>query len=88
MNAHHEDRVQGVADAQVARAELYTTLGQLQDRLNYAKRVDDATARLVERVEEERRDRPVVFVAGVVVAALAAGGAVWAVARGIAKRFG
>lgn len=84
---NQNERARGVAEAQLARAELYGTLGQLQDRLNYAKRVDDATERLVERVEEERRERPLVFVAGVAVAAIAVGAVVWAVARGVAKRF-
>lgn len=82
-----EERVRGVADAQIARAELYDTLGQLRDRLNYAKRIDDATARLGVRIEEERQERPLVFAAGVAAAALAVGGVVWAVARGVAKRF-
>ena len=81
------ERAMGVADAQLARAELYETLGQLQDRLNYAKRVDDATERLIDRVEAVRRERPLAFVAGVAVAAVAAGAVVWAVARGVAKRF-
>lgn len=84
---NRDERAQGVAEAQLAREELYGTLGQLQDRLNYAKRVDDATARLVERVEDERRERPLVFIAGVAVVAIAAGAVVWAVARNISKRF-
>lgn len=82
-----EERVRGLADAQVARAELYDTLGQLRDRLNYAKRIDDATARLGARVEEERRERPLVFAVGVVAVAAVVGGVVWAVAQGVAKRF-
>lgn len=82
-----EERVRGIADAAIARAELYDTLGQLRDRLNYAKRIDDATARLADRVEEERRERPLVFAAGAAAVAAAAGGIVWAIARGVSKRF-
>lgn len=80
-------RAEGIAEAEVARAELYETLGQLRENLNYAKRFDQATDRFVDRVEEERRERPEVFIAGVVAVAATAGVVVWAVARGIAKRF-
>lgn len=80
-------RAEGIAAAEVARAELYETLGQLRENLNYAKRFDQATDRFVDRVEEERRERPEVFIAGVVAVATTAGVVVWAVARGIAKRF-
>lgn len=76
-----ESRALGIAEAEVARAELYDTLGQLSDRLNYAKRIDEATERVGLRIREERRERPLVFVAGVVVAAAAAGAVVWALAR-------
>lgn len=87
MNRQHE-RAQGIAQAQVARAELYDTLGQLRNRLDYAQRIDDATERVVQRVEEQRRERPLVFTAGVVAAATLAGTVVWAVARGIARKLG
>lgn len=80
-------RAEGIAAAEVARAELYETLGQLRENLNYAKRFDQATDRFVDRVEEERRERPEVFIAGVVAVAATAGVVVWAVARGIVKRF-
>lgn len=80
-------RAEGIAAAEVARAELYDTLGQLRENLNYAKRFDQATDRFVDRVEEERRERPEVFIAGVVAVATTAGVVVWAVARGIVKRF-
>lgn len=82
------ERAQGIAQAQIARAELYDTLGQLRNRLDYAQRIDDATERLVGRVEEQRRERPLVFAAGVAAAATLAGTVVWAVARGIAKKLG
>ncbi|MBP6685896.1 MAG: hypothetical protein KA158_10790 [Leucobacter sp.] len=76
-----EQRAVGIAEAEVARAELYDTLGQLSNRLNYAKRIDEATERVGVRIREERRERPLVFIAGVVVVAAAAGAVVWAVAR-------
>lgn len=82
------ERARGVAEAELARAELYDTLGQLGERLNYAKRIDDATERFAERVEEERRERPLVFVAGVAGVAVAAGALVWAVARKIGRTLG
>lgn len=85
--SRREERARGIANAEMARAELYDTLGQLRDRLNYAKRFDDATARLTARIEEQRRERPLAFAAGVVLAAATAGAVVWAVAKGVAKRF-
>lgn len=83
--SQHEAKALGLAEAEAARAELYSTLGQLGDRLNYAKRIDDATARLGARIEDEKRERPLVFVAGVVVVAAAAGALVWAVAHRIGR---
>lgn len=82
----NKTQADGVLDAEIARAELYDTLGQLRDRLNYAQRFDDATERLVDRIQEEKETRPLVFATGVVVAAAAVGAVVWAVATGIAKR--
>lgn len=86
MNRQNE-RERGVAQAQVARAELYDTLGQLRNRLDYAQRIDDATERLMDRATEQKRERPLVFAAGVVAVAAVAGTVVWAVARGIARNF-
>lgn len=79
--SHPDERALGVAEAQVARAELYDTLGLLSDRLNYAKRIDEATERVGVRIREERRERPLVFVAGVVAVAATAGLIVWGIAR-------
>ncbi|KUF08490.1 hypothetical protein [Leucobacter sp. G161] len=76
-----EQRALGIAEAEVARAELYDTLGQLSNRLNYAKRIDEATERVGLRIREERRERPLVFITGVVVVAATAGAVVWALAR-------
>lgn len=82
----NSSKAQGILEAELARAELYDTLGQLKDRLNYARRFDEATERVVERVQVEKETRPVVFAAGVVVAAAAVGAVVWAVASKIAQR--
>ncbi|PRI12430.1 hypothetical protein [Leucobacter massiliensis] len=81
-----EERRQGVAAAASARAELYDTLGQLKDRLNYAQRVDDALAEARLRIAEEKRRNPLAFAAGVTGVAAAAGLAVWGVASLIARR--
>ncbi|GAA1574651.1 hypothetical protein ACIFOC_02910 [Leucobacter aridicollis] len=83
-----QDRKQlGIAEADAARAELYDTLGQLSDRLNYAKRIDDATQRVGLRIREERTERPLVFVAGVVAVAATAGVIVWAIAKRAGRNF-
>lgn len=75
----------GVAEAARARAELYTTLGQLRQRLDYAQRIDDATARAGERIGRLRRDRPLMFMAGVAGVAVVAGVVVWGVARVVVR---
>ncbi|GAB2557164.1 DUF3618 domain-containing protein [Leucobacter ruminantium] len=86
MNAH--DRQHGIDEAARARAELYQTLGQLQDRLNYARRVDEAVADARVRLAAEQRERPVVFAAGVAGVAAIAGLAVWGAVSAVMKRFG
>ena len=80
-----EQRALGLAEADVARAELYATLGQLSDRLNYAKRIDEATERVGIKLRTEREERPAVFFAGVVAVAATAGVIVWAIAKKAAK---
>lgn len=77
----------GVAAADLARAELYDTLGQLRDRLDYAQRVDDAVERAKRRMAAEKRENPVGFAIGIAAAAAAAGLAVWGASRLIAKAF-
>ncbi|WP_053382952.1 DUF3618 domain-containing protein [Leucobacter celer] len=84
MTAH--EKQQGVADAAVARAELYDTLSQLKDRLNYAQRVDDAVDEAKLRIAEQKRRNPLGFAAGVAGAAAVAGLVVWGVASAVAKR--
>ncbi len=77
----------GVADAQRAREELYDTLGQLRDRLDYAQRIDDGVARTKQRIAAEKRENPLVFGAAVAGVALACGAAVWAVASRVVRVF-
>ncbi|NLA64634.1 MAG: DUF3618 domain-containing protein [Leucobacter sp.] len=77
----------GVAQANRARAELYDTLGQLRDRLDYAQRIDDSLDRAKHRIAEEKRDNPVVFAAAVAGVAAACGLAVWGIARKVMSVF-
>lgn len=86
MNAH--ERQHGVQEAARARAELYDTMGQLQDRLNYARRVDMAVADAKVRLRAQQRERPVAFAGGVAGVAALAGLAVWGVVTAVAKRLG
>lgn len=81
-----EEKQRGIADAAVARAELYDTLSQLKDRLNYAQRVDDAVDDVKQRIVEQKRRNPLAFVAGVAGAAVVMGVVVWGVATTVAKR--
>lgn len=71
----------GVSAAQQARDELYQTLGQLRERLDYAQRIDDAVARASHRISAERRENPIGFAIGVAAAAAVVGVAAWGVAR-------
>lgn len=81
-------RAEGVHEAAVAREELYTTLAQLRDRLNYAQRVDNAVDEAKLRIAETRKSRPAVFLVGCVGVAALTGLVVWGVARGISRRIG
>lgn len=77
----------GITDAQRAREELYDTLGQLRDRLDYAQRIDDAVDRTTRRIAAEKRENPVGFAAGVAVVAGAVGLAAWGLARLVMRAF-
>ena len=77
----------GVQKAQLARAELYDTLGQLRGRLDYAQRIDDTIARTKQRVADVGNGNPLAFAAGVAGAAVAAGLTVWGVARLVMRAF-
>lgn len=79
------DREAGVQAADRARTELYETLGQLRERLDYAKRFDDAMDRAGERIAREKQENPVGFMVGVAAVATAAGVAVWGIVRLIAR---
>jgi len=83
----HSNARDGVAAADRARAELYDTLGQLRERLDYAQRIDDAVDRASRRIAETKRENPLGFAVGVAVAAIAVGGAVWGVSRLISRAF-
>ena len=83
---NREEQRRGVAAAAQARSELYDTLGQLEDRLNYAKRVDDAVADAKDRLRTQKREHPAAFFAGVAGVAVMAGLVVWGVASAIARR--
>lgn len=73
-------REQGVQAAQEARTELYDTLGQLRDRLDYAHRFDQATQWL-------KHERPAAYAAAVVAVATVAGLVVWGVSAKIVRLF-
>ena len=77
----------GVAAADRARQELYDTLGQLRDRLDYAQRIDDTVDRATRRIAAEKRENPLGFAIGVAVVAGAVGVAVWGVARKVLRAF-
>lgn len=80
------ERQQGIADAAKARQELYGTLSQLKDSLNYAQRIDDAVDDARVRIAEQKRRHPVAFLLGVAGAAVVAGAVVWGVATAVTKR--
>jgi len=84
----NERRVEtGVVAAEQARAELYDTLGQLRQRLDYAQRIDDGLERAKHRIAAERRENPVGFAIGVVAVAAAVGVAAWGATRLIRRAF-
>lgn len=83
-----EDSQVGIDEAELARLELYHTLGQLRDRLNFAERIDNRIARARIRVAAEQLENPVRFAACVAVTAAAAGVAVWGIASRVIRRMG
>lgn len=80
-----DQKLQGVAQADQARAELYDTLAQLRDRLDYAQRIDDASARTKARLVAEQRQNPLGFAAGVAVIAVGVGLAAWAITSKVVR---
>lgn len=85
MNA--TDKQRGIDDAARARAEVYETLGQLQDNLNFAKRIDEAVGDAKARFAAQRETNAVAFFGGLAGVAAAVGLAVWGVASAIQRRF-
>lgn len=77
----------GIGEAQRAREELYDTLGQLRERLDYAQRIDDAMDRASRRIAAEKRENPLGFALGVAAVAGAVGLAAWGVARLVVRAF-
>ncbi|MBN9612591.1 MAG: DUF3618 domain-containing protein [Actinobacteria bacterium] len=77
----------GVAEAQRARDELYDTLGQLRDRLDYAQRIDDRVAQMKHCLGYARRENPVAFTVGAVAVAAAVGAAAWGAVKLIQRTF-
>lgn len=87
MNANARQPDPGVVEAERARAELYDTLSQLRDRLDYAQRIDDALERGRRRLVRVRLERPIAFAAGVASVAAVAGLVVWGVAQKVSRAF-
>ncbi len=83
----HSVQDHGIAVAEHARDELYDTLGQLRDRLDYAQRVDDAVDRTSARISAAKRENPIGFAVGVAVTAVTVGVAAWGIARLVARAF-
>lgn len=90
-DAPHRDARQsaaaGLSEAARARSELYTTLGQLRERLDYAQRIDDSVERAKARLAEGRRKNPTGYAIGAVALAVGIGAVVWVVARKVVNRF-
>lgn len=78
--------VDGVAEAALARAELYDTLAQLRDRLNYARRIDERIHDTKRRLARTQRENPLGFAIGVASVAATVGAAVWGIASFVAGR--
>lgn len=83
-----EDPHLGVVKADVARAELYDTLSQLRDRLNFAERIDNRVDRARRRIAAEQLENPVRYALGVAAVAATIGVTVWGVARVVMRKSG
>lgn len=87
QNAPLNERELGVVEASQAREELYDTLGQLRERLDYAQRIDDGLSRAKHRIAAEKRENPLRFAAFAVGTAAVCGVVVWAVSSKIIRSF-
>lgn len=76
-----------VSETHHARTELYDTLALLSERLNYAKRFDDMVAQKKVQAQQLKREKPVIFIAGVAGVAATVGLTVFAVTNKIIKTF-
>lgn len=76
----------GVAEAELARVELYDTLAQLRDRLNYARRIDNRIDEAKQNIIRSKRENPVGFALGTAAAAATVGAVVWGIASVIIDR--
>lgn len=79
-------KAEGLRAAEEARSELYDTLTQLSDRLNYAKRFDAAVDRTQVRLKEEQKENPLGFALAVAGVAVAVGLVTWTVASKIVTK--
>jgi len=73
-------------EASRAREELYDTLSLLSDRLNYAKRFDEATERTEFRMKAYKERNPLGFALTVVGVAATVGVVTWAVTTKILRK--
>lgn len=85
MTASKQERLAREAETQRARAEVTETLNQVIDKLNFSRRIDVKVAQWQRNVDEVRRTKPAVFVAGVAAAAAVAGLAVWGLVRVVTR---
>lgn len=74
-------KLERMAETNHARAELYETLGLLSERLNFAKRFDEAAERQTKKIKRLKEQKPVVFVTAVAGVATAVGAATWLIAK-------
>lgn len=76
----------GITDpVESARAELKAALAAIEIRGNFPRRIERATQRGIRKARAFARRSPVAATAGIVVVSAAVGGAVWAIARSIAR---
>lgn len=81
-----EDTQNRIDETEFVRAELYDTLGQLRDRLNFAARIDNRIERARIRVAAEQLENPVRFAVGVAAVAATVGVTVWGIASTVIRR--
>ena len=76
----------GITDpVQSARAELKAALAAIEQRANFPRRIEKASARGAAKLRRLNDDNPGLVIAGVVAVASAVGGLVWLGARLLSK---